>query len=44
MLLGATLPLWQSGSTLSVRLQFLPAQYGGSWTIDDVYVDPYSRD
>jgi hypothetical protein len=43
MLLGAMLPLWQSGSTLSVRLQFLPAQYGGSWAIDDVYVDPYSR-
>ncbi len=42
MLLGAMLPL-QSGSTLSVRLQFLPAQYGGSWAIDDVYVDPYSR-
>ncbi len=43
MLLGAMLPLWQPGSTQSVRLQFLPAQYGGSWAIDDVYVDPYSR-
>ena len=43
MLLGAMLPLWQPGSTLSVRLQFLPAQYGGSWAVDDVYVDPYSR-
>ena len=43
MLLGAMLPLWQPGSTLSIRLQFLPAQYGGSWAVDEVYVDPYSR-
>jgi hypothetical protein len=43
MNLGASLPLWQSGSTLSVRLQFLPAQYGGNWAIDDVYIDPYAK-
>ena len=43
LLLGAALPLWQSGSSLTVRLQFLPAQYGGPWAIDDVYVDPYSK-
>ena len=43
MALGSTLPLWQSGDTLTVRLQFLPAQYGGTWDIDDVYIDPYSR-
>ena len=43
MSLGATLPLWQPGSTLSVRLQFLPAQYGGDWAIDDVYIDPYAK-
>jgi hypothetical protein len=41
--LGSTLPLWQAGDTLTVRLQFLPAQYGGRWNIDDVYIDPYSR-
>ena len=43
MNLGSTLPLWQPGSTLPVRIQFLPAQYGGNWTIDDVYIDPYAR-
>lgn len=44
MLLGATeLPLWQPGGTLSVSLQFLPAQYGGAWEIDDVYIDPYTK-
>jgi hypothetical protein len=41
--LGSTLPLWQAGDTLTVRLQFVPAQYGGRWSIDDVYIDPYSR-
>ena len=41
--LGVTLPLWEPNSTLAVRLQFLPANYGGSWAIDDVYIDPYSR-
>ena len=43
MNLGSTLPLWEPGATLTVQIQFLPAQYGGAWTIDDVYVDPYSR-
>jgi hypothetical protein len=41
--LGTSLPLWQRGSTLTVRLQFDPADYGGAWAIDDVYIDPYSR-
>ena len=41
--LGASLPLWQPGTTLDVRLQFLPARYGGPWAIDDIYLDPYSR-
>jgi hypothetical protein len=41
--LGATLPLVQADDTLSVRIQFVPAHYGGTWNIDDVYVDPYSR-
>jgi hypothetical protein len=43
MNLGSSLPLWQPGSTLSVRLQFAPAQYGGDWAIDDVYIDPYAK-
>jgi hypothetical protein len=41
--LATTLPLWQSGQTVSVRLVFDPEDYGGAWTIDDVYVDPYRR-
>jgi hypothetical protein len=41
--LASTLPLWQSGETLSARLVFQPEPYGGAWAIDDVFVDPYSR-
>ena len=41
--LATTLPLWQSGQTVSVRLVFDPEDYGGAWTIDDVYVDPYRK-
>ncbi len=41
--LATTLPLWQAGQTLSVRLVFDLEDYGGSFTIDDVYVDPYRR-
>jgi hypothetical protein len=41
--LATTLPLSQSGSTLSTKLVFKPEPYGGAWAIDDVYVDPYSR-
>jgi len=26
-----------------VQLVFDPENYGGSWAIDDVYVDPYAR-
>lgn len=41
--LSSMLPLWQSGSSLSVRLVFDPEDYGGAWAIDDLYIDPYSR-
>jgi hypothetical protein len=41
--LATTLPLWQSGSTISTKLVFKPEPYGGAWAIDDVFVDPYSR-
>ncbi|HWJ49464.1 MAG TPA: hypothetical protein VNR42_00495 [Solirubrobacteraceae bacterium] len=34
-------PLFQPGSTLSVRIQFVPASGGGAIAIDDLYVDPY---
>jgi hypothetical protein len=41
--LASTLPLWQTGKTLSAKLVFKPEQYGGSWAIDDVYIDPRMR-
>ena len=40
--LASTLPLLMPGSTLMVRLRF-QAGPGGSWGIDDVYLDPYRR-
>jgi hypothetical protein len=40
--LGTALPLWMPGSTLQVKLAF-QASGEGSWAIDDVYIDPYSR-
>jgi hypothetical protein len=41
--LAVTLPLWQAGSSLNVRVVFDPEDFGGSWAIDDVYIDPYAR-
>ncbi len=40
--LARALPLWMPESSLSVRLSF-EASGHSSWTIDDVYIDPYSR-
>jgi hypothetical protein len=34
-------PLFQPGSTLTVRIQFVPASGGGAIAIDDLLVDPY---
>jgi hypothetical protein len=42
MKLGNSLPLWLPGSTLAVQLVF-QASGGGSWAVDDVYIDPYRR-
>jgi hypothetical protein len=42
-MLATALPLWQSGQTLSVRLVFDPEDFGGSFAIDDVYIDPYTK-
>jgi hypothetical protein len=39
LMLGALL---QDGTTMQVRLVF-DAGSGGSWNIDDVYVDPYAK-
>jgi len=38
--LGTTLPLWQAGETLSVRIVLKPEPYGGAWSVDDVFIDP----
>jgi hypothetical protein len=43
MSLSSALPLWNLDQTASVQLVFDPENYGGSWAIDDVYVDPYGR-
>lgn len=42
MRLGNSVPLWLPGSTLNVQLVFRSSG-GGSWAIDDAYIDPYSR-
>jgi hypothetical protein len=39
---GNALPLWVPGTSLQVGLVFT-ASGTGTWTIDDVYIDPYSR-
>jgi hypothetical protein len=41
--LARALPLWNDEQDYSVQLIFDPENYGGSWAIDDVYVDPYGR-
>jgi hypothetical protein len=41
--LASALPLWQNGTSLSVRLVFAADGGGGDWLIDDVYIDPYRR-
>ncbi len=42
MRLGDSSPLWLGASTLNVQLVF-KSSGGGSWAIDDAYIDPYSR-
>ena len=41
--LGTTLPLWQTGETLSLRLVLRPEPYGGAWAVDDIFIDPRMR-
>lgn len=41
--LATTLPLWNSGQTLSSQIVLDPDNYGGGWAVDDVYADPYRR-
>jgi hypothetical protein len=41
--IASLLGLWNADQDVSVQLVFDPQNYGGSWAIDDVYVDPYAR-
>jgi hypothetical protein len=41
--LAGSLPLTNADDSTDVQLVFDPENYGGSWAIDDVYVDPYAR-
>jgi hypothetical protein len=41
--LATSLPLWQDGDSLQVRVVLDPENYGGDWRVDDVYIDPYAR-
>ena len=41
--IASLLRLWNADQDSSVQLVFDPENYGGSWAIDDVYVDPYGR-
>lgn len=40
--LGSSVPLWLPGTSLNAALVF-SASATGSWAIDDVFIDPYSR-
>ena len=41
--IASLLALWNADQDSSVQFVFDPENYGGSWAIDDVYVDPYGR-
>jgi hypothetical protein len=41
--LSTVLGLWNGDQSASVQIVLDPEDYGGSWTVDDVYIDPYSR-
>jgi hypothetical protein len=40
---ASMLGLWNADQDSSVQFVFDPENSGGSWAIDDVYVDPYGR-
>jgi hypothetical protein len=40
--LGDTMPLWVPGSSIELGLVFSSPR-AGTWAIDDVFIDPYSR-
>ena len=41
--IASMIGLWNADQDSAVQFVFDPENYGGSWAIDDVYVDPYGR-
>jgi hypothetical protein len=41
--LAPVLGIWNGDQSFQVQLVFDPEDSGGSWAIDDVYVDPFTR-
>jgi hypothetical protein len=41
--LSTVLGLWNADQSASVQIVLDPEDSGGAWTIDDVYIDPYSK-
>jgi hypothetical protein len=41
--LSTVLGLWNGDQSASVQIVLDPEDYGGAWAVDDVYIDPYSR-
>jgi len=41
--LSTVLGLWNADLTASVQIVLDPEDSGGAWAIDDVYIDPYSK-
>jgi len=41
--LSTVLGIWNDDQSASVQIVLDPENYGGAWAVDDVYVDPYSR-
>jgi hypothetical protein len=41
--LSQILGIWNGSQVGTAQIVFDPEDYGGSWAIDDVYVDPYTR-
>ena len=41
--LSTVLGMWNADQSASVAVVFDPEDSGGAWAIDDVYIDPYSR-
>jgi hypothetical protein len=41
--LSQILGIWDANQVGTAQIVFDPEDYGGSWAIDDVYIDPYTR-